>query len=488
MRFRLVQKSLSRRLLLFISLCALVSIAASNAQQPTQSNPPKQEAKPKPPRIAAHVVIVSISGLRADYITNPASYRLRIPNLLAMRNNGAHAVGVESVYPSLSNPAHATMVTGVLPADHGITADFPFDETTGAAAIKPHLLAQEIKTEAIWVTARRDGLSTAAVGWPLTAGAAINFNLPAAFDEQGSPADQASLRSYINPLNLLEQLAALRKVLLPADEKISPEVAAAQTQDEFRTEAAAALIEKERPNLLLVHLNSLKAAQQRYGIQSTQVGAALERLDAALAKITGAIERAKLTNNTTFIVLADSGATSIEREYRPNVLLARKEFLTADAQGRITSWRAVAQTFDGSAAVFIKDPKDEVTARAVEKLFNEVAAESDSPLWRVTPRSEAAKLGADPRAYLYLDAAPLYALSPDITDSRFGSATKRAAQGYMPSRAEMRAALIISGTGIKPKTKIEYARLLDIAPTVARLLGLEMKTARGRVIAEVITQ
>jgi len=28
--------------------------------------------------------------------------------------------------------------------------------------------------------------------------------------------------------------------------------------------------------------------------------------------------------------------------------------------------------------------------------------------------------------------------------------------------------------------------LIDIAPTVARLLGLEMKTARGRVITEVI--
>ena len=52
----------------------------------------------------------------------------------------------------------------------------------------------------------------------------------------------------------------------------------------------------------------------------------------------------------------------------------------------------------------------------------------------------------------------------------------------------MRATLIIAGKGIKANQRIEYARLIDIAPTVARLLGLEMKSARGRVLSEVVTQ
>jgi hypothetical protein len=50
----------------------------------------------------------------------------------------------------------------------------------------------------------------------------------------------------------------------------------------------------------------------------------------------------------------------------------------------------------------------------------------------------------------------------------------------------MRALFVIAGKGIKSGTQTPYARLVDIAPTVARLLGLEMKTARGRVISEVI--
>jgi hypothetical protein len=50
----------------------------------------------------------------------------------------------------------------------------------------------------------------------------------------------------------------------------------------------------------------------------------------------------------------------------------------------------------------------------------------------------------------------------------------------------MRALFIIAGNGIKSGAQVKYARVIDIAPTVARILGLEMRTARGRVISEVI--
>ena len=102
---------------------------------------------------------------------------------------------------------------------------------------------------------------------------------------------------------------------------------------------------------------------------------------------------------------------------------------------------------------------------------------------------EATKLGADPRAALYLDAAPLYAITAKTTGSsitNLGKGEDRAAHGYAPSRVEMRALFVIAGKGIKPGGHTQYARLIDIAPTMARLLGLEMKTARGRVISEVL--
>ena len=102
---------------------------------------------------------------------------------------------------------------------------------------------------------------------------------------------------------------------------------------------------------------------------------------------------------------------------------------------------------------------------------------------------DATKLGADPRAALYLDAAPKYAITAKTTGSsvtRLPKGADRTARGYAPSRVEMRALFVIAGKGIKSGAQTPYARLIDIAPTVARLLGLEMKTARGRIISEVI--
>jgi predicted AlkP superfamily pyrophosphatase or phosphodiesterase len=167
-------------------------------------------------------------------------------------------------------------------------------------------------------------------------------------------------------------------------------------------------------------------------------------------------------------------------------VLLKKGWLSADSQGRIVSWRAVAQSFGGSAAIFVRNPQDENFVREVEELFSQQYEKPDSPIWRVISRRDAARLGADPHAALYLDAAPSYAMSSRTTGSTISKAAERATHGYSPSRSEMRAALIFAGKGIKPGVKIEYARLIDIAPTIAGLFGLEMKTVRGRVMTEVI--
>jgi predicted AlkP superfamily pyrophosphatase or phosphodiesterase len=215
----------------------------------------------------------------------------------------------------------------------------------------------------------------------------------------------------------------------------------------------------------------------------------LEVIDGHVKKIIDAAEKFRMAEETTFILVSDSGASKVEKEFNPNALLAKKGWLSSDGHGRITSWKAAAQSFGGSAAIFVKDPKDEKFIQEIETFFNQQAEKADSPIWRVITRREATKLGADPLAALYLDAAPLYAMTAKVTGSPITNLSKgadRAARGYAPSRVEMRALFIIAGKGVKSGGQTPYARLIDIGPTMARLLGLEMKTARGRVISEVL--
>ncbi len=468
-KFQTIASSL---LPILILLGASLPSAPQSAQQPQTPKPKKEQ---KLPRISSHIVLITISGLRVDAINDPN--RVRTPTIQSLREKGVHAAGVESVFPTQTNPAHASIITGTLPADHGITSDFPFDDQTATQAADPYRLAKEIKIEPIWEYARREGFTVAAAGFPLTVGANLQFNVHAAMPEESQSA--AQLRG--------ELLSALktRTGETPFGEKSK---SAIRPADLFNTEAIVYLIGKYRPNLTMINFTSLDFAQQRFGISSKESAATLEGIDRLVEKIGGAVNQAGIISDTSFFILSDYGAAKVEREFRPNVVLARKGWLTPNGRGQIASWRAVAQTFGGSAAIFVRNPRDETFVRELEALFDEHYQKPDSAIWRVLPRRDAARLGADPRPVLFLDAAPAYTMTASSSGSSISNTDSRAAHGCSPSRSEMRATLIMSGRGVKSGGRIEYARLIDIAPTIARLLGLEMKTARGRVLSEAIIQ
>jgi predicted AlkP superfamily pyrophosphatase or phosphodiesterase len=73
------------------------------------------------------VLLVSVDGLRPDYVLDKSAEGLRIPNLKRMPTDGAYVSGVRGVLPTVTYPSHATLVTGVSPARHGICANITFD-------------------------------------------------------------------------------------------------------------------------------------------------------------------------------------------------------------------------------------------------------------------------------------------------------------------------------------------------------------------------
>jgi hypothetical protein len=60
------------------------------------------------------------------------------------------------------------------------------------------------------------------------------------------------------------------------------------------------------------------------------------------------------------------------------------------------------------------------------------------------------------------------------------------AHGYLNSDPEMNAIFVASGAGIKPGSKLPVIRNVDVAPTIARLLGLRMSGFDGRVLEEIL--
>lgn len=407
----------------------MILLVVGNFAQPTK---PEKKPPEKPLPLTSYLVLISVDGLRNEDLQNP---KLNLPTLKSLRERGATVLNIESVYPSQSLPAQATMLTGMIPADHGVVADGKFDEQTGRTLLGQ--TATDLKTATIVQIAKRAGFKTAAVNFPFK-------------------------------------------------KEVSPDF----TSQDIPT--ALTWMEKNRPQLVLFRFEELANSIQQFGPGSVEAGVALEAIDLSIRKMVEGIERAGFLNETTFLIVSSHGYAKVQQEFRPNVLLAKKGWLTLDATGGVVEWKAIVRSSGGAGAVYLQDAKNEAAAKEIEAIFAEVHRVEASPIWRIISRQDAAKLGTDPRAAFFIEAAPGFVISEQAagkrTTEKLSKGTTQAVSGYIPSRSEMRGILIATGKGIALRTTIEYARLIDLAPTMARLLGLEINPVRGHAISKMLLQ
>jgi arylsulfatase A-like enzyme len=213
-------------------LALAVTFAACGGGSPTAPASP-------PPVAPRQLVLVSIDGLRGDAAQAAA------PNLGALARRGAATFRAQTVIPSITLSAHASMLSGETPAVHGMTwGDWDPRQAT-------------IPVPTILTIAREAGLGTAmVVGKPKLA--------------------------YLNPPGSTDVF-----VVCGNDDDV----------------ATRALVEIHAgTHLVFVHLPDTDLAGHKYGWMTPQYLAALARADAALGRLVAAVRP-----TTTFIVTADHG-------------------------------------------------------------------------------------------------------------------------------------------------------------------------------------
>ena len=115
---------------------------------------------------------------------------------------GQYSRGVDWRRPTITWPSHTTILTGVDPVVHGILSNWrpPGDRYLDYSQIKsPNLIG----------AAHKAGLTIAAVTWPVTVGAPVDWNLPEYFSKRrGGYMDFRSIESKSNPPDLVAKIAA----------------------------------------------------------------------------------------------------------------------------------------------------------------------------------------------------------------------------------------------------------------------------------------
>ena len=409
-----------------------------------------------------HVVLVSIDGLRPEFYRGDFD----TPTLKTLAREGASAQAVESVYPSVTYAAHASIVTGVRPWKHGIFANTTWSER--GSTRDWHWYAKDLRARTLWQAARDKGLKVAITYWPVSVGAQADWVLGEIWDP-----DQTRTVERLTAAATPGLLVELSLALGIPKERIAEDRAAIDT---FVSKAAAYVFRRYKPDLQLVHLINVDETQHRYGRDGAEVREAVRRQDENVARIRRGIEDSGLADRTMLLVVGDHGFTDVSKNINPNALLRDLGYVDVE-DNQVKAWRALARSSGGSAAIYVKDAQ---RVSEVAEAFRRASTHEGEAIYRVLGREELDRLGFNPDAALALEPEKGWAFSGALAPALVhGLPTVRGNHGQLPDRPELMTGLLAWGAGVRPGAVLEKARLIDVAPTIARILGLEMKGVEG---------
>jgi predicted AlkP superfamily pyrophosphatase or phosphodiesterase len=433
-----------------------------------------------------HVIVLSLDGLATldfDTFSN-------LPNFKKYLKEAAYCKTVHTVYPSLTYPAHATIVTGKYPKNHGVISNTLFQPERKEPDW--YWYRKYIKADTLYDKAVDKGYKVAALLWPVTGKSKIQLNMPEIFPNRlwqnqiivsllgGSPIYQAHLNS---------KFGHLRKG------KKEPEL------DNFVHECVLHTIKKERPNLMLIHFTDLDAQRHHYGFFSKEASEALNRHDTRLGEIISALKSEGIYDRSTIIIVGDHSSLDEDKIIRLNILLKNNGLLTLDDNNKIKRWKAVNKTCDGSTYIYLKDKTDNETLKKVHELLSNFLLNpkhfgfENTGIEAVYTSLEAASMGADPQCAFMLEAKKGYYFSDElngdlIEELDFDKVSNyhftKATHGYNPCKPDYTTMFFASGKGIKPGIIIDRMNLVDEAPTLARLMDINLENTDGRSIDELL--
>ncbi|MDR7001192.1 ectonucleotide pyrophosphatase/phosphodiesterase [Neobacillus niacini] len=432
-------------------------------------------------RLTDHLIVISFDCLSA--LDFPILETL--PHFQNIFKNGALIPQVETIYPSITYPCHATIVTGNFPVRHGIINNTLFQP--GRLSPDWHWYRRSIQGTTLYDEAKKANLTTAALLWPVTGKAKIDYNMPEIWTNRpwqnqvllsllsGSPGYQWDLNKRFGHIrNGLNQ----------------PEL------DDFVLESAVYTLKTKKPHLLMVHFTDLDTQRHFHGFSSTEAVAAIYRHERRLGRIIAALKDTSIYENSTIAILGDHSALDECKALNLNVLLQRQNLISINTNGKINNWRAYCKSCDGSAYIYLKDKHDLQGLNAIQQLLDSLLLDPDSGIEAVISGEQAAAKGADGMCAFMVEAKKGYYFLEDFQGEYIKNISHKnvtadkkytlATHGYSPEKDDYTTIFMAAGKGIR-HTAIPSAHLVDEGPTFARLLGLDLGNTDGRVLEEILT-
>jgi predicted AlkP superfamily pyrophosphatase or phosphodiesterase len=418
------------------------------------------------------LVMISVDGMRPDYITEADAHGAKVPNLRRFLKEGTYADGVVGVVPTVTYPSHTTLVTGVWPAKHGILANTTFDPLRQNEE-GWYWYTEDIRVPTLWDVAAAAGRTTASIQWPVTVGAHITWNIPEYW--RANTPDDAKLLRALSTRGLLEEAKAEIGEFRDGTDTSAK-------GDEILGRYAEWILEKKHPALLTLHLSSLDHIQHQTGPFSPEDIAVLESIDATIGKIRATAE--KLAPGHAYLaIVSDHGFVRTDAQLDLFPLFREAKLITVSDKGKITDWKAMPWPTGGSAAVVLKDAGDSATLSQVRELLAKVASDPANGVDRILESEELHKRGGYPTASFFVGLRPGWRTGAALDGPVLSKLPKvGGTHGAMPDLPDLHASFFLIGPGVPAGKSLGTIDMRDVAPTLAHEVGLALPAADGKIL------
>ena len=245
------------------------------------------------------LILVSLDGFRWDYLD-----KVETPNLRALAAEGVRADGLIPVFPSKTFPSHYSIVTGLYPARHGIWSNEMRDAELGEFQLGDREAIEDARWwggEPIWVTAEKQGVTSAIMFWPGSE-AAIGGVRPSEW------------RRFDSSLPFETRVAGVLEWL---DRPIA-----------------------ERPRLLALYMEEPNDTSHDRGPEAEETFAAAREVDARIGDLLAGLEQRGLRDEVQLMIVADHGMA----EVAPERVVVLDDYVTLE-DGELFEQGALLQIF-----------------------------------------------------------------------------------------------------------------------------------------------
>lgn len=425
------------------------------------------------------LLVISIDAMLGDDIP----YARTLPVLGGLLQSAAVAE-IASVYPTVTYPNHVAQVTGCYPATSGVVNNLRF---------QPGRLDRSdwfwdhatVRVPTLFAAARAAGRSTSALQWPATAGATddIDTLVPEMWDWPPYGSLEAMYRAVASP-------DAVDRYVLPNLDLVEWEPK--RRFNEFATTIGEQVIRDLSPDVMFVHLVEVDSVRHAGGPTGGHVEEALRKVDGWIGRLLAATEDVGTRERTDVVLVSDHGHLETEQHTNLNRVFLDRGLLRLHDDGSLADWDVLCQGAGLSGQLYLADDLPPARRRLVEEVLAEVQATPEyriRQVWSAEQARERWHLAGDFTWVVESEPGVIVGMHwdrrPVVRRGDPDSVGYLGNHGHEPSLGAQ-PVFIASGPGFRPGADAGRRSIVDVAPTLAALLGLDLPTAEGRAMTELL--